>query len=120
MFRYRTSGFVAVLFLIAQAAFALNPDRQLNQYRTDIWVPKDGLPRTNAWAITQTPDGYLWLGTSVGLVRFNGASFRLYNQRNTPGLTRDAIYSLAVAPSGNLWIGTDGSGFGVLKANRYE
>src|SRR5579862_496646 len=111
---------LAVLLLLGQTASALNPDRQLDQYRADIWVFKDGLPRSRVVAITQTPDGYLWLGTRAGLVRFDGATFYRYDSSNTAGTAPSGIYSMAISRSGDLWVGTDGRGFGMVSPGRYS
>ncbi len=121
---YSMRTFTAALVLLgivtAQAAIALNPEKQFSQYRLDTWASKDGLPRSVITAITQTPDGFLWVGTGLGIVRFDGASFAVFDPRNTAGLTRAGIGTLAVSTSGDLWAGTDGSGFGELKSGRYD
>lgn len=97
------------------AATALDVDKSLAQCRLDAWTTKDGLPPDTINAMTQTPDGYLWLATNAGLVRFDGVTFQTFNSRNTPGLKRDSITSLLVTPQGKLWIGTDGAGFGLFE-----
>src|SRR5687768_13183401 len=82
----------AVLGLIVPALFtprpaeALDPYRALTQYVQDTWDTRDGLPRNYVKAILQTHDGYLWIGTQAGLVRFDGARFTIYNSTNTPAL----------------------------------
>ena len=60
--------------------------------------------------MTQTPDGYLWLATEEGLVRFDGVRFTVFDKENTPPLQADNILALLVDRSGNLWIGTNGGG----------
>ena len=49
----------------------------MSQYIRDRWGTERGFPRGPVYAITQTPDGYLWIGTEAGLVRFDGSTFRL-------------------------------------------
>lgn len=66
----------------------------------------DGLPDTQINAIAQTADGYLWLGTRRGVVRFDGRAFKLYSPEDTPALPTGTINSLWVDPRGRLWIGT--------------
>lgn len=101
-----------------QAAGALDTDKTLAQCRLDIWTPKDGLPDAiNAMA--QTPDGYLWLATGAGLVRFDGVTFRTFSSRNTPSLKHDGITALMVTRQGKLWIGTDGAGFGPFENRKF-
>src|SRR3974377_1049813 len=52
-------------------------------YTRRVWQTQDGLPENTVQAFAQTPDGYLWIGTSGGLVRFDGASFVVYDRGNT-------------------------------------
>ena len=53
-------------------ARALDPHKTLTQYSRMVWTQGEGLPQDTIRAITQTPDGYLWLGTDEGLARFDG------------------------------------------------
>src|SRR4051794_17963627 len=80
------------------------------EYSHKVWRTEDGLPQNRAQAITQTPDGYLWVGTSEGLARFDGVRFVVFDRSNTPAITDDSILSLEVGPDGSLWIGTEGGG----------
>src|SRR5260370_8192983 len=61
-------------------------------------------------SIAQPPDGYLWVGPSSGLARFDGVRFVVYARFNTPSMTDDNIRALAVAGDGSLWVATDGGG----------
>jgi signal transduction histidine kinase/ligand-binding sensor domain-containing protein len=82
----------------------------LEKYVGASWTHKDGLPSTLIYAITQTGDGYLWLGTSDGLVRFDGINF--VHQRfvsNTDPLL-GAVTALCATKDGALWVGS-ASGF---------
>jgi Two component regulator propeller len=65
---------IAALFL-GTGAFALNPARTLTQARLSVWTNESGLPQATINAIVQTRDGYLWMGTEEGLVRFDGVRF---------------------------------------------
>ena len=76
----------------------------------DVWGTADGLPQSSVIAITQTRDGYLWLGTLNGLVRFDGNSFTRFNVNNTPGLPGNGIVFLFEDRRTNLWVGTDAGG----------
>jgi ligand-binding sensor domain-containing protein/signal transduction histidine kinase len=76
----------------------------------DVWGTADGLPQSSVIAVTQTHDGYLWLGTLNGLVRFDGNAFTRFNVNNTPGLPSDRIVFLFEDSRTNLWIGTDNAG----------
>lgn len=67
----------------------------------------EGLPDSHITSLAQTPDGYLWLGTRRGLVRFDGLSATLYSPQNTPALPAPTINALSVDALGRLWISTD-------------
>ena len=82
--------------------------------------PKTVCPPAKINAIVQTPDGFLWLATEAGLVRFDGDRFKIFDSRNTPGLRRDNITALLVTHQGGLWIGTDGAGFGPFMDGKFS
>ena len=72
------------------------------EYSQRIWRIDDGLPQNRVRALAQTADGYLWVGTSEGLARFDGARFTVFDRSNTPQLTDDGILTLHVAANGTL------------------
>src|ERR1035441_2159874 len=55
-------------------------------YTARTWQSDEGLPNNYVRAIVQTPDGYLWVGTSAGLARFDGLRFTAFTPQNTPPL----------------------------------
>ena len=57
------------------------------QYRFDSWTTDNGLPENSVNSIVQTADGYLWLATFGGLVRYDGMNFKVFTPGNTSGLT---------------------------------
>ena len=73
------------------------------------WQTDQGLPNNTVKAITQTRDGYIWLGTDGGLVRFNGESFTAFTTQ-TGALKDNEVWALQEDEDGGLWIGTYGSG----------
>ena len=80
------------------------------EFLADVWTADDGLPDSSVTAISQTPDGYLWIGTYNGLVRFDGVRFVTYDPANTPELQHARVRGLFVDKVGTLWINTyDGS-----------
>lgn len=105
-----------MLFLVLSASIAGGqasdafPPAERMTYSRRVWRNVDGLPEDFAQAIAQTPDGYLWIGTSGGLVRFDGASFAVFNRENTTAFKDDSVYSLLIAGDGALWAGTEGGG----------
>ena len=76
------------------------------QYLSTVWQAGQGLPQNSVNALLQDHDGYLWIGTFGGLVRFDGERFVVFDVANTPGLGENRILSLYESRSGVLWIGT--------------
>jgi signal transduction histidine kinase/streptogramin lyase len=82
----------------------------LAQIGVDVWTADNGLPQNIIRAICQTPEGYLWLATYDGLVRFDGVRFTTHNRSNTPGINGNRFGSLFCTADGDFWAGTEGSG----------
>lgn len=80
------------------------------QYRFDQWTADDGLPQNSIYSIAQTPDGYLWLTTFDGLVRFDGVKFTVFNKGNSNNLPTNRFTYLFAEADGTLWLGTDENG----------
>ncbi|HKQ73138.1 MAG TPA: two-component regulator propeller domain-containing protein, partial [Blastocatellia bacterium] len=89
-------------------------------YSRRVWRNVDGLPEDFAQSLAQTPDGYLWIGTSGGLARFDGTSFVVFNRENTPAFLDDSVYSLLVTKDGTLWAGTEGGGLIRYRDGRFR
>jgi hypothetical protein len=87
---------ICLWWSIASVA-ASTPPLSVKRFSTD-----DGLPAHTVNAIVQTPDGYLWLATAGGLVRFDGLRFTVFNTQS--GLPANRIDALAVSPDGALWL----------------
>jgi ligand-binding sensor domain-containing protein len=98
-------GFICAL-AFALPAFALNPDLDISQYAHTAWRLRDGLVKGTTWAVAQTPDGYLWLGTELGLLRFDGVKAVPWQPPANKHLPSSIIVRLFVARDGTLWIGT--------------
>ena len=84
-------------------------DRAVSQYQHDRWTTADGLSNHAIDWIRQSPDGYLWLGTEGGLVRFDGVRFTAFDRNTTAALRGTAFYPtvpLHVDRQGVLWIAT--------------
>ncbi len=96
------------MLFAAGAATALDPAKAITQYAHQVWKTDQGLPQNSIQAILQTRDGYLWLGTERGLVRFDGV--------HSPSSTRATRRGCATATSRRstrttrerLWVGTWG------------
>jgi len=115
---------IAAIGIVLQAdlpaAWAIDPGRLPSQYRLDTWATKDGLPQGEISSMVQTLDGFVWLATPNGLVRFDGSAFDVYTPANLRGLTAEIITKLYVDRSGRLWVGTEHGGFGVIIAGQYH
>ncbi len=98
--------------LLAPAGRVLAED---SPFIVDVWGTEDGLPQSSVIAITQTRDGYLWLGTLNGLVRFDGNSFTRFTVNKTPGLPDNRIIFLYEDSRQTLWVGTETAGLCAIK-----
>lgn len=88
------------------------------RYSVDVWGQDEGLPQSSIVSMIQTRDGYLWLGTLNGLVRFDGIRFTVFDESNTPGLESSRIVNLFEDSQGTLWIGTETAGAAVVHDGR--
>jgi signal transduction histidine kinase/ligand-binding sensor domain-containing protein len=108
LLRRPEAGWLALLVLamvLTPQARALDPHKSLSQYSRTSWDQADGLPQDTVRAITQTSNGYLWLGTDEGLARFDGYEFTTFDKAHGQ-LPANSIAALAAAADGSLWIGT--------------
>src|SRR5215831_7711847 len=87
-------------------AFALNPALDISQYAHTVWKVREGFVKGAIFAIAQTPDGYLWLGTESGLYRFDGVRAVPWQPSAGEPLPSNFVDGLLVARDGTLWIGT--------------
>jgi signal transduction histidine kinase/ligand-binding sensor domain-containing protein len=92
-----------LLLLMAAGLNAMDASRAMSQYIRDRWGPEQGFPRGAVYAITQTSDGYLWIGTAAGLVRFDGWNFRMIGD-STRTFKIANVLGLAPASDGSLWV----------------
>src|SRR5579883_3022937 len=99
-----------MVFLSGGISRALDPRLDPSRTVEATWQTDDGLPEDYVQALLQTRDGYLWVGTTNGLARFDGERFTLFGGRRFPAFRNDNVVSLAEAADGTLWIGTDTGG----------
>jgi ligand-binding sensor domain-containing protein len=98
-----------LLFLFAvNRVWAVDPSRYISQYGHTAWRIQDGVLGGAAVAVTQTTDGYLWIGTRAGLVRFDGVRFVPWASPDGTHLPSSEVASLMGARDGSLWIGMEG------------
>jgi signal transduction histidine kinase/ligand-binding sensor domain-containing protein len=98
----------AGIALGAGQARALDPHAALGQYGFQSWQTDSGLPQNTVHAMVQGRDGFLWIATEGGLVRFDGVEFAVLTHANTPTLPSDLIDGLMEDASGTLWLSTSG------------
>lgn len=91
-------------------------DPGTSPFIVDKW--EEDLPQNSVITLTQTRDGYLWLGTLGGLVRFDGLRFTVFDENNAPGLGSSRILKLFEDSRARLWIGTANAGIAVLEQGR--
>jgi ligand-binding sensor domain-containing protein len=118
--RARVAVLPALLCLVAlldgAAANALDPRKAITQFSHQVWQAREGLPQNSIHAMLQTRDGYLWLGTQEGLVRFDGVQFTVFDRSNTAWMKSNYVQALLEDRNGALWVGTNGGGVARWKA----
>ena len=104
----RSVSFVLWIWLLAggEGARALDPGRGLNGYGHQVWRTDSGLPQNTVHALLQSRDGYVWVGTDGGLVRFDGVDFAVFDVENTPQFRSNTVYDLLEDQAGTVWIST--------------
>ena len=90
--------------MFGAAGEAIDPNRTISQYIRECWGNERGFPGGAVSSIAQTPDGYLWIGTTKGLIRFDGLNFHLYQQAVPSALPIGPVQGLTADAQGNLWI----------------
>lgn len=111
-------GFAGVL--ISQAADEnLRADTSA-EFTVQSWTKADGLPDNEVHSIIQSHDGYLWIGTRAGLVRFDGLKFTVFNRVNHPEMGDDDCGALVEDHDGNIWMGTASPGVSRWDGHRFQ
>src|SRR5215469_604691 len=97
---------LAAMLLAGPRAWALDPALDVSQYAHTAWKIREGFTKGRIGAIAQTPDGYLWLGTEFGLLRFDGVRVLPWEAPVGQQLPSSYVTSLLATNDGTLWIGT--------------
>ena len=99
------SLFAGLFLFVDGSVQAQSVPRVSSDYLINVWSSEDGLPQNSVNCLSQTPDGYLWVGTrSGGLARFDGTRFVIFNPQTTPELKDVEFETLSVDSRGTLWI----------------
>jgi signal transduction histidine kinase/ligand-binding sensor domain-containing protein len=108
---------VLLLFFVGTAS-AIDPGNRITQYAHTAWRVQDGFFSGAPIAFAQTRDGYLWIGTEAGLLRFDGVRFVPWTPPEGSMLrTSTGVYSLLGSTDGSLWIGTAANLFRIKDGN---
>src|SRR5580658_215393 len=99
----------ALGFCVLCASASALSDPPIN-YTSRTWQMQDGLPEETVQAFAQTKDRYLWIGTTGGLLRFDGGRLVLFDRENTAAFTDNNVFALTVTTDDVLWIATEGGG----------
>ena len=100
----RRAAATATLCLAVAASGSVHAQRTtMSQYLRDEWTSDHGFPGGPVHAITQTTDGYLWIGAEKGLVRFDGLTFQLIEPRGVAPNAAPAVLGVVPSPDGSLW-----------------
>ena len=120
MTRLRAALFLPVLCAAMSApAWGQPAPREFPGYTLTAWDARSGLPASTLWSIAQDADGYIWLGTDNGLVRFDGVRFVPWAHLGRPALPVEQVLALHRSRDASLWVGFGGAG-GVARIRAEE
>lgn len=88
-------------------------------YVVTVYNENNGLPTGEANTVLQTSDGYIWIGSYGGLIRYDGTDFRNYSMEENGGISSSSIRSLFEDSKGRLWIGTNDAGVFVMENDQF-
>jgi ligand-binding sensor domain-containing protein/signal transduction histidine kinase len=122
--RHRQSWLLIVLLgcgglSLPLAALGLNPANSVSQYNCQNWTRQNGLPADRVAAVIQTKDGYIWLGTQNGLIRFDGREFVGYKLDLAQALGQN-VQKLSRAKAGGMWFAVYEGGFGAFDGQKFS
>ena len=95
-----------------QRGFALDPGKTIFQNNCRSWTRQNGFPANGVNRIVQTRDGYLWLGTAMGLIRFDGVDFQIQDLSGASRIRSPIFEGLSPSRHGGLWFGLKYGAFG--------
>jgi ligand-binding sensor domain-containing protein len=104
-----------LMLTLPTVAFDFN--KPVTEYTHTVWTHKDGLPSAFIYSIAQTQDGYLWLGTADGLVRFDGVRFVHWRSEMGHKVLLGAVHTVCAAADGGLWVGTASGMLGHIRGD---
>ncbi len=119
---YRSFLTVAALLCLLGSvrSLALDPDKSVYQYNCQSWTRREDLPANSINAITQTKDGYLWFGTSKGLVQFDGFEFKVIGMPDHIQFRSRVVSTLSSSKAGGLWFGINAGSLGYYDGQNFS
>jgi ligand-binding sensor domain-containing protein len=93
-----------IIALLSLTLFVLKAEREQSDWFYRAWQTEDGLPDNSVSGVTQSPDGYLWVSTNGGTIRFNGNSFSAFPLRKIPALPSQQVRTMFMDRLGHLWL----------------
>lgn len=123
IFRQRLRNWLLVglaWICLTNAAHALDPDKNISQYIRDRWGSDQGFLGGSIYALGQSADGFLWIGTERGLVRFDGFHFILLQRPIDGAPPIGSVRHIVLDEKGNLWIRPDNSPLLLYRDGRFE
>ena len=107
--RIRSQGTILLLIGLMTfplCMFSLDIQKKIPQYVNRTWRELNGISISMITCLAQTREGYLWIGTQGGLIRFDGVKFLKFNTQNTREMKVNFITTLLADHNDMLWIGT--------------
>ncbi len=115
----RSRAFFRLIWLLVLASLTV-PGLAQSQYGYEVWTADDGLPQNLIRGIDQTADGYLWIATLDGLVRFDGVRFTIFNKNNTPGIASNRFRAMYQDKKGGLWLCNEAGGVTLYREGKFR
>ena len=111
---------IRILLILTAWTFIFGQTTARAQYQIESWTTDRGLPQNTVYSVAKTPDGYLWLATLDGLVRFDGVRFTVFNKQNSAGINSNRFTQLVVDGQGALWAGTESDGITRFRDGKFQ
>ncbi len=100
--------------------YTFPPDKRLSELVIDNWTTDNGLPTNQLNRICQSRDGYLWITSYNGIIRFDGHEFRVFNKENTPIFTGNSFRNVVEDRNGVLWFTSSENGLVAYRNGRFK
>lgn len=100
----------SLIIITTFASIVSAQPKLISSYSHRVWRSEQGIFHEQLYALHQSKDGYIWLGTQGGLVRFDGIRFSLFSKQNFPQIKENSIRGVVEDNDGNIWFATYGAG----------